>query len=102
MGCSAPSGYGLDSMTAFLTGLNFQGWSGENYDKVVELCNAGASAATDEERMQYTKELHDLIVEEVPLYGMVTINKMYAYNASLNFDIFGQYSFRACDLAFSG
>lgn len=100
MSCSAPSGYGLDSMTAFLTGLNFQGWSGENFDKLVELCAAGAGAATDEERLDYTKQLWDLVEEEMPIYAMVTLTNQYAYVDSLNYFVFDQYSMKANELTF--
>ena len=102
MSCSAPSGYGLDSMTAFLTGLNFQGWSGPEYDKMAELCNTASSAETDEERMTLTKELWDLIEEEVPLYGMVYLNRMSAYDSAIqNYKVFDQFGIYVKDLSFA-
>lgn len=102
MSCSAPSGYGLDSMTAFLTGLNFQGWSGPEYDKMAELCNTASSAETDEERMILTKELWDLIEEEVPLYGMVYLNRMSAYDSAIqNYKVFDQFGIYVKDLSFA-
>ena len=101
MGASAPSGYGLDSMTAFLTGLNFQGWTGENFDKLATLCQEGAAAATDEERIEKTKELWDLIEEEVPLYAMVTLCNLYANDSNLNYEVYDQFSLKANDLIFN-
>ena len=102
MSCSAPSGYGLDSMTAFLTGLNFQGWSGEKFDQLKELCNSGAMAENDDERMEKTKELWDLIEEEVPIYGMVYLTNTCAFDSRLeNFQIADQFSFCVKDLSFA-
>lgn len=102
MSCSAPSGYGLDSMTAFLTGLNFQGWSGPEYDKMAELCNTASGSETDEERIALTKELWELIEEEVPLYGMVYLTNMCAYDSSLqNFEVFDQFGIWVKDLSFA-
>ena len=101
LGASAPSGYGLDSMTAFLTGLNFQGWSGENFDKLVELCQTGAAASSDEERIAATKEIWDLVEEEVPLYAMVTLSNLYAHVSNLNYEVYDQFSLKGNNLIFS-
>lgn len=101
MGCSAPSGYGLDSMTAFLTGLNFQGWSGPEYDKMAELCVTASVADSDEKRLEYTKELWDLIEEEVPLYGVVALSFMLSHDSALELDIYDQFTIYVKDIKFN-
>ena len=66
------------------------------------MCNSGAMAENDDERMEKTKELWDLIEEEVPIYGMVYLTNTCAFDSRLeNFQIADQFSFCVKDLSFA-
>lgn len=59
-------------------------------------------AETDEERIEKTKELWDLIEEEVPIYGLVYMTNTCAYDSRLeNFQIADQFGICVKDLSFA-
>lgn len=95
---SAPSGSGLDEMTAFLAGLNFSQWSGAEFDKATGLMAEASNTVDEAKRLELTKQALDIVVEEVPAYAMVQIAQNYAYKASLNFKVWNQASLYAADL----
>ncbi len=97
---SAPSGYGLDKMTAFLTGLNFSGWKGEKFDEFTELCVEASSTADEAKRLDYTKQALEIVSEEVPAYSFIQNVQNYAYVDNLNFKVWNQASLYVKDLKF--
>lgn len=95
---SAPSGSGLDEMTAFLAGLNFSQWSGAEYDKAIGLMLDASNTINVEKRLDLTRQVLDIVEEEVPMYAMVQIAQNYAYKSSLNFKVWDQASLYVADL----
>lgn len=98
---SAPSGYGMDSMYAFLSMLNWSQWSDASYDKFVGLYKEAISANTPEECQSKTEEAIRIVEDEARLYSFVQLTTAYAFDKSLNFRVWGQASILAKDLKFS-
>lgn len=95
---SAPSGSGLDEMTAFLAGLNFSQWNGAEYDKAVSLMTEASNTVDVEKRLDLTRQALEIVEEEVPAYAIVQIAQNYAYDTALNFRVWNQASMYAADL----
>ena len=68
---------------------------------MAELCVMASVADSDEKRLEYTKELWDLIEEEVPLYGVVALSFMMAHDSTLELDIYDQFTVYVKDLKFN-
>lgn len=98
---STPAGYGLGEMNAFLNNLNFSHWSGESFDKVSALMTEGTNTVDEAQRLEITKQVLDIVTEEVPAYAFVEIAQNFAYNTSLNFQVWDQASVYVADLQFS-
>ena len=98
---SAPSGNGLDEMTAFLAGLNFSKWEGESFDTAVAAMMEASNTVDESARIDLTKQALDVVVDEVPAYGIVQIAQSFAYSSSLNFKVWNQSSLYVADLKFS-
>ena len=97
---AAPSGNGLDELTAFLAGLNFSGWSGEGFDKAVSLMLEASNTVDEESRLALTRQALEIVEDEVPAYGIVQIAQNFAYNTNLNFRVWNQASLYVGDLQF--
>lgn len=95
---SAPSGVGLDEMTAFLAGLNFSKWEGAEFDKAVGLMMEASNTIDKEARLDLTKQALHIVEDEVPAYAMVQIAQNYAYRSDLNFKVWNQASLYCADL----
>lgn len=97
---ASPSGYGVDSMKAFLGGLNWSGWSGESFDNFMKLCaetiGADSTKASNEKAIEVVKVIED----ETPIYAMVQLANCYAYDANLNFRVWNASSLYIKDLKF--
>lgn len=98
---AAPSGNGLDEMTAFLAGLNFSKWSGENFDTAVGLLMQASNTVDETARLELTKQALDIVEDDVPAYGIVQIAQSFAYSSNLNFRVWNQASLYVADLQFS-
>lgn len=95
---SAPSGYGLDKMTAFLPTLNFSKWSGSSFDQAASLMFEASNTVDEATRMDLTKQVLAIVEDEVPAYGIVQIAQNIAYRSNLNFKVWNQASLYAADL----
>lgn len=89
---TAPSGYGLDDMKSFLTGLNFSKWKGDDFNQFSKLCAEAASTVDENERIQKTKAALDIVYEECPTYSMVQTVNTEAYDKDINFKVWNQNS----------
>lgn len=98
MVASAPSGYGLDEMTAFLAGLNFSKWEGPAFETAVGLLVEASNTVDKAARLELTKQALHIVEEEVPAYSMVQIAQNYAYRSDLNFKVWNQSSLYCADL----
>lgn len=97
---SAPSGYGLDSLYAFLGQLNWSQWSGESFDTFTALYAEAISAGTPEECQEKTNEAVQLVEETSQMYSFVQIPDIYGYKDNLNFQVWNQASLLVKDLKF--
>ncbi|HHX62745.1 MAG TPA: ABC transporter substrate-binding protein [Epulopiscium sp.] len=97
---SSPSGYGLDSMNAFLTGLNWSSWTGENFDKFTQLFLQAVGAGDEQTSLEKSVEAIKLVEDESPIYSMVQLANVYAHDANLNFKVWDQSSLYLKDLKF--
>ena len=88
-------------MTAFLAGLNFSKWSGENFDTAVGLLMQASNTVDETARLELTKQALDIVEDDVPAYGIVQIAQSFAYSSNLNFRVWNQASLYVADLQFS-
>lgn len=97
---ASPSGYGVDSMKAFLGGLNWSGWKGEQFDTFMKLCAETIGADNGKVSNEKAIEVVKVIEEECPIYSMVQLVNSYAYDAKLNFKVWNSSSLYLKDLKF--
>lgn len=97
---ASPSGYGVDSMKAFLGGLNWSGWEGESFDNFMQFCTETIGAGDAETSNEKAKEVVKVIVDECPIYSTVQLVNCYAYDAKLNYEVWNVASLYLKDLKF--
>ena len=97
---ASPSGYGVDSMKAFLGGLNWSGWTGESFDNFMNLCTETIGAGDEQTSNEKAIEVVKVIEEECPIYSAVQLVNCYAYDANLNFKVWNASSLYLKDLKF--
>ena len=97
---SAPSAYGLDSLQAFLTQLNWVQWQGAEFDQFNTLYTEAISAATEEVKAEKTVEAVKLVEEVAPTYAFVQLSDIYGFKDNLNFQVWNQNSLLVKDLKF--
>ncbi|WP_164473139.1 ABC transporter substrate-binding protein [Clostridium sp. E02] len=97
---ASPSGYGVDSMKAFLGGLNWSGWQGESYDSFLQFCAETIGASDDQTSNEKAVEVVKVIEDECPIYSMVQLVNCYAHEANLNFKVWNASSLYLKDLKF--
>jgi peptide/nickel transport system substrate-binding protein len=97
---ASPSGYGVDSMKAFLGGLNWSAWQGESFDQFMQLCNETIGASDEQSSNAKAIEVVKVIEDECPIYSMVQLVNCYAYDANLNFKVWNASSLYLKDLKF--
>lgn len=97
---ASPSGYGVDSMKAFLGGLNWSGWQGESFDTFMQLCTETIGASDEQSSNAKAIEVVQVIEDECPIYSMVQLVNCYAYDAKLNFKVWNASSLYLKDLKF--
>lgn len=95
---AAPSGYGLDDMQAFMTGLNFSKWKGTSYETFAKLCKDAVATANDKVRLALTKKAIAIVQDECPIYSMVQKVDFIAYDKDINFKVWDQASIYLKDL----
>lgn len=98
MSCAAPSGNGLDEMTALLGFVNFSKWEGPGYDEALSLMTQASNTVNVEERLELTRQALHIVEDEVPAYAIVQIAQHYAFRSDLNFQVWDQASLYCADL----
>ncbi|MBF4694448.1 ABC transporter substrate-binding protein [Fusibacter ferrireducens] len=97
---ASPSGYGVDSMKAFLGGLNWSGWKGESFDRFMQLCKETIGANSVDASNEKAVDVVKVIEEEMPIYSLVQLANSYAFDPSLNFRVWNASSLYLKDLKF--
>ena len=97
---SAPSAYGLDSLQAFLTQLNWAQWKGTEFDQFNTLYAEVISAATEEAEVEKTTEAVKLVEEVAPIYSFVQLSDIYGFKDNLNYQVWNQNSLLIKELKF--
>lgn len=97
---ASPSGFGVDSMKAFIGGLNWSGWQGESFDTFMKLCAETIGADDQQTSNAKAVEVVKVLEDECPIYSMTQLVNCYAYDANLNFKVWNASSLYLKDMKF--